>query len=304
MDINSQKSFTLIELLVVIAIVGILAGIIIVSMSGATDKAKIAKLQVYSNSLRDSLGANLVSEWKFDEVNNPSTNQTPDIWGGNTGTLGDGTTASTIPTLESESNCAIGRCLSFNGTTNYLNVGTTNLSFGDSVSDRPFTLAAWVNMKVRSNFEIINKANEYRLTNNSLFRLYLFDENGSNYIYRNAIDLLPYQNQWIYLVATYDGSKVATGIKLYINGSETTSYAVGSAGTYTAMHNTGGILRIGTTTTNGLIDEVRIYNTNIPSAEIKQQYFAGLHQLLAKNLITKKEFDSRITQLEYKNAIK
>jgi prepilin-type N-terminal cleavage/methylation domain-containing protein len=298
MDNNSQKSFTLIELLVVIAIVGILAGIIIVSMSGATDKAKIAKLQVYSNSLRDSLGANLVSEWKLDEINNPSTNQTPDTWGGNTGTLGDGTTASTLPALESESNCAIGKCLSFNGTTNYLNVGTANLSFGDSVSDKPFTLAAWVNMKARSNFEIINKANEYRWINNNLFRLYLFDENGSNYIYRNAIDLLPYQNQWIYLVATYDGSKVVTGIKLYINGSETTFYGTGSAGTYTAMHNTGGILRVGTTTTNGLIDEVRIYSTNIPSAVIKQQYFAGLKQLFAKNIITKQEYNQRLAIYE------
>ncbi|MFA6252595.1 MAG: prepilin-type N-terminal cleavage/methylation domain-containing protein, partial [Candidatus Paceibacterota bacterium] len=36
---NSKKSFTLIELLVVIAIVGILAGILIVSMSSALNSA-------------------------------------------------------------------------------------------------------------------------------------------------------------------------------------------------------------------------------------------------------------------------
>lgn len=38
-----QKGFTLIELLVVIAIIGIMASIVLVSFSGASDKAKIAK---------------------------------------------------------------------------------------------------------------------------------------------------------------------------------------------------------------------------------------------------------------------
>jgi len=83
-----KRSFALIELLVVIATIGILSGLIVVSMSGVTNKATIAKGQIFSNSLRNSLMANLVSEWKFDQVNNPSTDQTPDSWsGGNNGTL-------------------------------------------------------------------------------------------------------------------------------------------------------------------------------------------------------------------------
>ena len=47
-----KQAFTLIELLVVIAIIGILSGLIVVSMSGVTQKATIAKAQVFSNSLR------------------------------------------------------------------------------------------------------------------------------------------------------------------------------------------------------------------------------------------------------------
>ena len=66
MNNNSKKGFTLIELLVVIAIVGILAGIIIVSMTSATDSAIMAKAKVFSNSMRDSMSSSIVSEWKFD----------------------------------------------------------------------------------------------------------------------------------------------------------------------------------------------------------------------------------------------
>ena len=49
---NNKKGFTLIELLVVTAIIGILSGTVIVSMSGAQDSAKNARIEAGMDQLR------------------------------------------------------------------------------------------------------------------------------------------------------------------------------------------------------------------------------------------------------------
>ncbi len=134
-------AFTLIELLVVIAIIGILSGLIITTMSGATESARIAKLKVYSNSVRDILGANMVSEWKLDQVNVPAANQTPDSWGSNAGTLNGPSGAQNLPQLQSSASCISGGCFSFDGTDDYVDCeGGTSLDFGTG----DFSVFTWM----------------------------------------------------------------------------------------------------------------------------------------------------------------
>ncbi|MDD4531537.1 MAG: type II secretion system protein, partial [Candidatus Pacebacteria bacterium] len=109
-----KKSFTLIELLVVIAIIGILSGLIVVTMNGVTAKANIAKSQVFSNSLRNALMLNLVSEWKFDgsglsDGATANTSYFVDTWSQKNGSV-----TATPPTVLSGNNCVSNSCLAFN----------------------------------------------------------------------------------------------------------------------------------------------------------------------------------------------
>jgi len=118
-DFSRKSGFTLIELLVVIAIVGILAGLAVVNMSGATEAARIAKLKVYSNSIRSSLMGDRVSEWRFDDGSGATTS---DVVSMNNGILTN-FNFDTTDGWRSGSSCVSGGCLEFDGANDYVNAG-------------------------------------------------------------------------------------------------------------------------------------------------------------------------------------
>ena len=62
-----RKGFTLVELLVVIAIIGILASIVIASLSRTRTSATKAAGQIFDGNLYQSYGADATAIWNFDE---------------------------------------------------------------------------------------------------------------------------------------------------------------------------------------------------------------------------------------------
>lgn len=273
-----RTAFTLIELLVVIAIIGILSGLIVVTMGGVTQKANITKTLVFSNSLRNSLMLNIIGEWKFDELTTAATNgsSVEDSWKDHNGSL---VTNDTGVKLEIN-NCISGKCLSFDGDADY--VSLPNLGIG---SNGTASIAGWFYFKETA---------KGRGTSMRLYSSFLYQHPLNNFIYFGSVPdyFTPpeFLNKWTFLVLTYSGD--TTTSKLYIDGISKTPKFQGTDRTISAFSNV--ISGTGAASFNGLIDEIRIYDAVMSSFQVREQYYAGLNNLLISGNIAQEEYLSRV----------
>ena len=174
--------------------------------------------------------------------------------------------------------------LDFDGTDDYMSIPDADIfSLGNgSGTDNAFSISTWFNADSIGTFVIAAKDAtgardwEFRTISGQL-HFYAFGT-GGGYIGRAYASSLS-TGQWYHAVATYDGSKANSGLKLYLNGTQVdnTDY---SGGTYTASNNTSAEVRIGyaqinNTTANGKIDEVAIFNSELSSANVSAIYNSG-----------------------------
>jgi prepilin-type N-terminal cleavage/methylation domain-containing protein len=296
---KKQFAFTLIELLVVITIIGILSGLIVVTMSGATQKATIAKAQVFSNSLRSSLMVNLISDWNFDGsgVSNGSSataEYLTDMWGQQNGTV---TVAP--PTVLSGDGCISGSCLSFDGS-QYVSIPYNSIFNSSSAMTAMVwvkTVTNGVDKSIFSQANLSTNSSWIISTNGGAFRIYLYSDGASNrsYTARSISD-----GNWHLVGFTWNAGTVT----LYIDGQSVSSTSAGATLTNSLFSSTynlcfGCYSNTGTPSALfiGQIDEARLYNAAIPISQIKEQYYAGLNRLFANGGIFKEEYLSKINNI-------
>jgi len=206
----------------------------------------------------------------------PKTGTTAtDTVGNVTGTLTNGTTFS-------NNNEGI---FDFDGTDDYIDYGDPDsLSFGDSSSDGPFSISTWWNMDDYENFRGVQKFDstsncEYRINtlNSGLFKFNLYDNTNSNYIgLVSDSNFSSYQDNWINVVGTYNGSSTSNGCIVYVNGLVLAT-STDAGGSYTAMHNTTSPFKLGKLTTghaNGKIANTQVYNRALSANEVLHNYNA------------------------------
>lgn len=303
-----KQAFTLIELLVVIAIIGILSSLIVVSMSGVTQRATVAKAQVFSNSLKNSLMMNIISEWKLNEGTIGSAVVAGDVL--DTWSTNNAVTVGSGPIVMGGGDCVLGKCIQFDGIDDYIDFGDMPIIENKNI----LTVSFWAKPITLSSLRAMVSKAAALVTENSLvietglstgnsIILGVGDAATDNYAVTTAGTISA--GSWYHVLMAYDGTQTGNGnrLKSYINGVAQSMGFVGTIPSSLQATNTNfnfGRLSNSTRYFNGLIDDVRMYNAVIPTSQIKEQYYVGLNNLLASGSISQIEYLERINETAQK----
>lgn len=158
-------------------------------------------------------------------------------------------------------------------------------NFGDGLTDNPFTITAWVKMIDATNFIILEVGGQYSLRTQGadLLQINCYDADTANRISAATTALTSYENEWLFVAATYDGSAATggTAFGLYVYDKEGTLLLTKNSsfdtGTYVAMEPLNSLLTIGynvaTAYSEGYIFDVRLHNAELTQSQIFDKGF-------------------------------
>lgn len=249
--------------------------------------------------------ANLIGEWKFDELSSAFEGQSvKDTWGDNDCVLSTGSDG--LDKLKSGSDCVYGKCLYFEGSTDYLSCGsnvsiglnsftwsfwgkTAVNSVGQTVIYRLASTTGWIgrfSMPYTSTTNVLFYVTQSSYVNGSIFRYANPQANSSNTT----------DNKWHFLVATCDRSQHKAP-DVYLDGVLNNGGAAGYCDQLTDDI-PAGIFYIGYGGFTGFVDEVRVYSAAIPVSQIREQYYAGMNRLLANGDLTKDDYEYSVVKID------
>ena len=235
--------------------------------SGATtsDFATQASSYTIGTYSAEETGGAPVGWWKFDEGYGTTANNSG---GGGSILNGNFATGSSAPTWVAENNCISGKCLNFNGSTDYLSL-TGSPTILDFAGTTPYSIESWVKPTTSNQTSII--FSKYNAGVSGQYFLGL--NNGHIYIDREVSPwsitgkTILQANIWYHLAQVYDG----TNVTLYVNGiSDTNPQAFGSVVSNTSQILIGAekISNNPSTFFTGYMDDVKIYSYARTSSQI------------------------------------